>query len=59
MSWSLRPGEIDTLSMRVKIEVKRISKMCGRGNCLLKESVIEDFKTLSVKCGKFTLRGGC
>ena len=31
---------------------------CGRGNCLLKEAVIEDFQTLSIKCGKFTVSGG-
>ena len=44
LSWSLRPGKIDTLSIRVGLEVKKISKMC-----LLKEAVIEDFQTLCVK----------
>ena len=28
MSWSLRPGKIDTLSIRVGLEVKKRSKMC-------------------------------
>ena len=30
---------------------------CGRGNCLLKEAVIEDFQTLSIKCGKMYSQG--
>ena len=58
MSWSLRPGMIDTLSIRVGLELKMFTP-CGRGNCLLKEAVFEDFQTLSVKWGKFTVRGGC
>ena len=63
MSWSLRPGRIDTLSIRVVFVVKKRSKMClppcGRGYCLLEEAVIEDLHTLSVECGKFAVRGGC
>ena len=31
---------------------------CVQGTCLLKGAVIEDFQTLSVKCGKFTVRVG-
>ena len=30
----------------------------GRGYCLLKEAVNEDFQTLSVECGKFRVRVG-
>ena len=61
MSCSLRPGKIDTLSIRVGLEVKKRSKMClPRVGEVTVCSRRQSLKTSrhSVKCGKFTVRVG-
>ena len=62
MSGSLRPGRIDTLSIRVGFVVKKRSNMCfppvGEVTVCSRRQSLKTSRH-SVECGKFAVSGGC